>query len=288
MGKLRILVTGKQGQLGNALKELSEKQSEFTWKFTDRSELDITDVIKVRSVLKKFQPDWIINTAAYTDVDGAEGNQEIAYKVNAEGPYFLAKSALEINAKLIHISTDYVFDGNKEQPYTEVDKTNPLQVYGKSKYEGEKNIRNIGVSGIIIRTSWLYGVYGKNFVKTILSLAEIKEDIYVVEDQFGSPTYVLDLAKTIIELILKDSLTQMDLLHYSNLGEISWYLFAKKIIEISKKKCIIKPISSANYKQIAFRPNYTVLSHHKIAGMIKDNLNDWEESIHKFNKKYFN
>ena len=110
----------------------------------------------------------------------------------------------------------------------------------------------------------------------------------MVEDQFGSPTYVLDLAKTIIEFILKDSLTQMDLLHYSNLGEISWYLFAKKIIEISKIKCIIKPISSANYNQIAFRPNYTVLSHHKIAGMIKDNLNDWEESIHKFNKKYFN
>ena len=286
MGKLKILVTGKDGQLGYALQELSENQFEFTWKFTDRSELDITDSIRTRSVLKQFQPDWIINAAAYTDVDGAESNKEIAYKVNADGPYFLAKSALEIGAKLVHISTDYVFDGTKEKPYTELDETNPLQVYGKSKFEGEKKIRSIGVSGIIIRTSWLYGVHGNNFVKTILSLAEKKEEIYVVDDQFGSPTYVLDLAKTIIELISKESLTQMDIFHYSNLGEISWYLFAKKIIEISKNKCIIKPISGSEYKQIAYRPNYTVLSHHKIARLIKDNLKEWEDSIHHFNKNY--
>ena len=286
MGKLKILVTGKHGQLGNALQELTENQSDISWKFTDRSELDITDSIKIQSVLKKFQPDWIINAAAYTDVDGAEGNQEIAYKVNAHGPFILADSAKEIGAKLVHISTDYVFDGTKKEPYTENDKPNPIQVYGKSKYEGEKKIRSTGVSGIIIRTSWLYGVHGNNFVKTILSLAEMKEEIYVVDDQFGSPTYVLDLAKTIIELISKKSLYQMDVLHYSNLGEISWYLFAKKIIEISKNKCIIKPISGSEYKQIAKRPNYTVLSHEKIANKIKDNLKDWVKSIHHFNNKY--
>ncbi len=287
MGKLKILVTGKQGQLGNALHELSENQTEISWKFTDRAELDITDSIKIQKFLKNVRPDWIINAAAYTDVDGAESNKEIAYKVNADGPYFLAKSALEIGAKLVHISTDYVFDGTKEKPYTELDETNPLQVYGKSKFEGEKKIRKTGVSGVIIRTSWLYGVHGNNFVKTILSLAEKKEEIYVVDDQFGSPTYVLDLASTIIELISKESFSKMDLLHYSNLGEISWYLFAKKIIEISKIKCEIKPILSLNYNQIAKRPNYTVLSKNKILKRKKVNLTNWEESINHFNNKIF-
>ena len=240
MGKLKILVTGKDGQLGYALQELSENQFEFTWKFTDRSELDITDLIKTQSVLKHFQPDWIINTAAYTDVDGAESNEEIAYKVNADGPYFLAKSAKEIGAKLVHISTDYVFDGTKKEPYSENDKPNPLQVYGKSKLKGELLIQDSNISGFIIRTSWVYGNHGKNFVNTILKLAKTKNEIQVIDDQFGSPTYVKDLAKTIIELISKESLTQMDIFHYSNLGEISWYLFAKKIVELSKKKCIIK------------------------------------------------
>lgn len=286
MGKLKILVTGKDGQLGYALQELSENQFEFTWKFTDRSELDITNSINTQTVLKEFQPDWIINAAAYTDVDGAESNEDIAYKVNADGPYVLAKSAKEISAKLVHISTDYVFDGAKKEPYSEYDKPNPLQVYGKSKLKGELLIQDTNISGFIIRTSWVYGNHGKNFVNTILKLAEKKNEIEVVDDQFGSPTYVLDLAKTIIELISKESLTQMDIFHYSNLGEISWYLFAKKIVELSKKKCVIKPISSANYKKIAYRPKYTVLSHHKIAILIKDNLKEWEDSIHQFNKNY--
>ena len=286
MGKLKILVTGKDGQLGYALQELSKNQFEFSWKFTDRSELDITNSINTQSVLKEFQPDWIINAAAYTDVDGAESNEDIAYKVNADGPYILAKSAKEIGAKLVHISTDYVFDGTKKEPYSENDKPNPLQVYGKSKLKGELLIQDSNISGFIIRTSWVYGNHGKNFVNTILKLAKTKNEIQVIDDQFGSPTYVKDLAKTIIELISKESLTQMDIFHYSNLGEISWYLFAKKIVELSKKKCIIKPISSANYKQIAYRPNYTVLSHHKIARLIKDNLKEWEDSIHHFNKNY--
>ena len=163
MGKLKILVTGKDGQLGYALQELSENQFEFTWKFTDRSELDITDSINTQSVLKQFQPDWIINTAAYTDVDGAESNEEIAYKVNADGPYFLAKSAKEIGAKLVHISTDYVFDGTKNEPYSENDKPNPLQVYGKSKLKGELLIQDTNISGFIIRTSWVYRNHSKNF-----------------------------------------------------------------------------------------------------------------------------
>ena len=203
MGKLKILVTGKDGQLGYALQELSENQFEFTWKFTDRSELDITDLIKTQSVLKHFQPDWIINTAAYTDVDGAESNEEIAYKVNADGPYILAKSAKEIGAKLVHISTDYVFDGTKKEPFSENDKPNPLQVYGKSKLKGELLIQDTNISGFIIRTSWVYGNHGKNFVNTILKLAKTKNEIEVVDDQFGSPTYVKDLANVVIDLVSK-------------------------------------------------------------------------------------
>ena len=146
MGKLKILVTGKDGQLGYALQELSENQFEFTWKFTDRSELDITNSINTQTVLKEFQPDWIINAAAYTDVDGAESNEDNAYKVNADGPYILAKSAKEIGAKLVHISTDYVFDGTKKEPYSENDKPNPLQVYGKSKLKGELLIQDTYIS----------------------------------------------------------------------------------------------------------------------------------------------
>ena len=143
--------------------------------------------IKTQSVLKQFQPDWIINAAAYTDVDGAESNEEIAYKVNADGPYILAKSAKEIGAKLVHISTDYVFDGTKKEPYSENDKPNPLQVYGKSKLKGELLIQDTNISGFIIRTSWVYGNHGKNFVNTILKLAKTKNEIQVIDDQFGSP-----------------------------------------------------------------------------------------------------
>ncbi|GIR15748.1 MAG: hypothetical protein CM15mP28_2180 [Pseudomonadota bacterium] len=145
--------------------------------------------MKIQSVLKQFEPDWIINAAAYTDVDGAESNEEIAYKVNADGPYILAKSAKEIGAKLVHISTDYVFDGTKKEPYSENDKPNPLQVYGKSKLKGELLIQDTNISGFIIRTSWVYGNHGKNFVNTILKLAKTKNEIQVIDDQFGSPTY---------------------------------------------------------------------------------------------------
>ena len=260
---MKILVTGKQGQLGHALQELSENQTEITWKFTDRSELDITDSINIKTVVKKFHPDWIINAAAYTDVDGAENNEKIAYKVNADGPHYLAKAAREIGAKLVHVSTDYVFDGTKKEPYTENDEPNPLQVYGKSKLKGEILICETGVSGFIIRTSWVYGHHGKNFVKTILRLAEVKDEIQVIDDQFGSPTYIDDLAKAVMELLLKYTFTKMDLFHFSNKGETSWYLFAKKIIESFNKNCLIISATSSEYRQIARRPSNTVLSKKK-------------------------
>ena len=278
MGKLKILVTGKDGQLGYALQELSENQFEFKWKFTDRSELDITNSINTQTVLKEFQPDWIINAAAYTDVDGAESNEEIAYKVNADGPYILAKSAKEIGAKLVHISTDYVFDGTKKEPYSEYDKPNPLQVYGKSKLKGELLIQDTYISGFIIRTSWVYGNHGKNFVNTILKLAKTKNEIQVIDDQFGSPTYVKDLANVVIDLVSKRQFNEMELYHFSNYGVISWFDFAKCIKELMNLDLKIQRINSYDYYKSNFRPTYSVLDLKKISSVYK-NIEHYKKSL---------
>ena len=278
MGKLKILVTGKDGQLGYALQELSENQFEFTWKFTDRSELDITNSINTQTVLKEFQPDWIINAAAYTDVDGAESNEEIAYKVNADGPYILAKLSKEIGAKLVHISTDYVFDGTKKEPYSENDKPNPLQVYGKSKLKGELLIQDTYISGFIIRTSWVYGNHGKNFVNTILKLAKTKNEIQVIDDQFGSPTYVKDLANVVIELVSKRQFNEMELYHFSNYGVISWFDFAKSIKQLMNLDLKIQRINSCDYYKSNFRPTYSVLDLKKISSVYK-NIEHYKKSL---------
>jgi len=278
VGKLKILVTGKDGQLGYALQELSKNQFEFSWKFTDRSELDITNSINTQSVLKEFQPNWIINTAAYTDVDGAESNEEIAYKVNADGPYILAKSAKEIGAKLVHISTDYVFDGTKEEPYSENDTPNPLQVYGKSKLKGELLIQDTSITGFIIRTSWVYGNHGKNFVNTILKLAKTKNEIQVIDDQFGSPTYVKDLANVVIELISKRQFNEMELYHFSNYGVISWFDFAKCIKQLMNLDLKIQRINSCDYNKSNFRPTYSVLDLKKINSIYK-NIEHYKKSL---------
>ena len=286
MGKLKILVTGKDGQLGYALQEFSGNQFKFIWKFTGRSELDITDSIKTQSVLKQFQPDWIINTAAYTDVDGAENNQEIAYKVNTDGPYILAKSAKEIGAKLVHISTDYVFDGTKKESYTENDKPNPLQVYGKSKLKGELLIQDTKISGFIIRSSWVYGYHGKNFVNTMLKLAEEKDEIQVVDDQFGSPTYVNDLAEAILRLIINHSSTKMEILHFSNKGRTSWYEFADYLISTKKINCNINRISTEKLNQISKRPKLSEFNLNKIKNNYNIHLKSWYSSINQFVKKY--
>ena len=277
---MKILVTGCNGQLGHAMQEISTYLSEWTWKFTDLPELDITNPEQVNQTVKNFQPDWIINAAAYTDVDGAETNQELAFRVNAEGPHNLAMAAIEANAKLVHISTDYVFDGTKNEPYTETDQPNPLQVYGKSKLEGETLIQETGVPGIIIRTSWLYGTHGNNFVKTILRLADEKDEIQVVDDQIGSPTYVGDLAEAILELLSKHTFHHLELLHYSNEGGISWYEFAEKIIK-NKKMNKIKPIITEELKSKIKRPKYTVLDFNKSHNKFNLKILNWKDSFNK-------
>ena len=277
---MKILVTGCNGQLGHAMQEISTYLSEWTWKFTDLPELDITNPEQVNQTVKNFQPDWIINAAAYTDVDGAETNQELAFRVNAEGPHNLAKAVIEANAKLVHISTDYVFDGTKNEPYTETDQPNPLQVYGKSKLEGETLIQETGVPGIIIRTSWLYGSHGNNFVKTILRLADEKDEIQVVDDQIGSPTNVGDLAEAILELLSKHTFHHLELLHYSNEGGISWFEFARKIIK-NKKMNKIKPIITEELKSKIKRPKYTVLDFNKSHNKFNLKILNWKDSFNK-------
>ncbi len=287
MGSMKILVTGSQGQLGHALQERSLNHKDWIWKFTKRSELDITVPEKVQQFVYEFQPDWIINAAAYTNVDGSETNQELAFRVNAEGPHNLAMAAIEANAKLVHISTDYVFDGTKNEPYTETDQPNPLQVYGKSKLEGETLIQETGVPGIIIRTSWLYGTHGKNFVKTIIRLAEEKDEIQVVDDQIGSPTYVGDLAEAILELLSKHTFHHLELLHYSNEGGISWYEFAEKINLLCSLGCTIKLISSETLKQKAIRPSFTKLDVSQIK-KFQLIIQQWDDSLALFlNEKKF-
>ena len=282
MGVLKVLVTGCNGQLGNALKESSVNYSTITWNFADHSEMDITDCERVHNTIEIYQPDWIINTAAYTDVDGAEFNQKLAFSVNAEGPFNLAKAATLVDAKLLHISTDYVFDGTKNEPYTETDKPNPLQIYGKSKLEGENKIKEVDVPGIILRTSWLYGHHGENFVKKILKLSEEKEEIQVVDDQIGSPTYTNDIVEAIFELLFNHSFQKMELIHFTNQGGISWYEFATKIIFLYGKKCILKPVSSDTLKQVARRPNFSKLDTSYFNQNYQFKIPKWDISLEKY------
>jgi len=282
VGVLKVLVTGCNGQLGNALKESSVNYSTITWNFADHSEMDITDCERVHNTIEIYQPDWIINTAAYTDVDGAEFNQKLAFSVNAEGPFNLAKAATLVDAKLLHISTDYVFDGTKNEPYTETDKPNPLQIYGKSKLEGENKIKEVDVPGIILRTSWLYGHHGENFVKKIMKLSEEKEEIQVVDDQIGSPTYTNDIVEAIFELMLVHSFQKMELIHFANQGGISWYEFATKIIFLYGKKCILKPISSDSVKQVARRPKFSKLDTSYFNQNYQFKIPKWDISLEKY------
>ena len=202
--------------------------------------------------------------------------------MNAEGPFNLAKAATLVDAKLLHISTDYVFDGTKNEPYTETDKPNPLQIYGKSKLKGENKIKEVDVPGIILRTSWLYGHHGENFVKKIMKLSEEKEEIRVVDDQIGAPTYTNDIVEAIFELMLVHSFQKMELIHFANQGGISWYEFATKIIFLYGKKCILKPISSDSVKQVARRPKFSKLDTSYFNQNYQFKIPKWDISLEKY------
>ncbi len=280
---MKILITGAYGQLGSELKILSGKFPVWQFLFTDVDLLDITNEIAVQNYLFQNKPDFVVNSAAYTAVDKAESDIETAWKINANAPGILASETKRIGAKFIHISTDYVFDGNANKPYREDDAVNPTGIYGKSKLAGEENVLKGNPASIIIRTSWLYSAFGNNFVKTMLQLAKERGSVNVVFDQVGTPTYAADLAKTIlaiIEIFEKENEKFVPgIYHYSNEGVASWYDFALAVFEISGEKCVVKPVFSEEFPTPAKRPSYSVLDKSKIKNTFAINVPYWRNSL---------
>ena len=285
----RVLVTGATGQLGSELRELTKDQvGVYQYIYTGSTDLDITQLESLRNFIEQNSIDYIINCAAYTMVDLCESNIEICDKVNRLGAENLAKVAVEFNCKLIHISTDYVFDGAANTPYFENARVNPLSIYGKTKVEAEKAVMTIAPNSIIIRTAWLYSSFKVNFVKTMLRLMQEKEELRIVNDQHGTPTYAKDLAEaiTIILEYAYEDVWKEGVYHFSNLGETTWYGFAEKIKELSNiENCRLKPIETKNYPTAAVRPMYTVLDKSKIQDNFHFIIPHWEESLKKFIEK---
>ncbi|WP_020005708.1 dTDP-4-dehydrorhamnose reductase [Brachyspira innocens] len=283
-----IWIIGKNGMLANDIINVFNKNN--TEYIATASDIDITNIDILNDFVKDKNIKTIINCSAYTKVDLAEDEKDICYKVNGDGVKNISEIASNIKADLIHFSTDYVFDGEANKPYTEEDKTNPINVYGKSKLEGEKYALSLENS-IVIRISWLYGIYGKNFVYTMINLMNSKDSIKVVNDQFGSPTHTLDVAYTVFDIINKKNF-DYGLYHYTNDGNISWYDFAKAIYKKGKEfniisnDCIVNQCNSEEYPTKAQRPKYSVLSIEKIRKYAK--IYDYEYSLNKFFDIYKN
>ncbi|MRX67924.1 dTDP-4-dehydrorhamnose reductase [Flavobacterium resistens] len=276
----KILVTGANGQLGSELKVLSGNNKDFEWIFADRTKitLDNLDLLKVQ--LNDIDPDVIFNCGAYTAVDKAESEKEIAFAVNHLAVEIIAKYASEKKAKLIHVSTDYVFDGSSSIALNEEAETNPINVYGESKRAGEIACLKENPDSIIIRTSWVYSKFGNNFVKTMQRLMQERETINVVNDQIGSPTYAADLAQAMID-ILENSEWIPGIYNYSNEGEISWYEFALSIQELGKYDCKVGGIPSSSYPTPAKRPEFSLLDKKKIKEIYNLNVPHYRESLKK-------
>ena len=281
----KILVTGANGQLGNEIRAIA-KSSVDSYIFTDIVEdaetryLDITDLDAVRKVVKENSVNIIINCAAYTNVDKAEEESEEATTLNAKATAHLAKAIKEVDGLLVHISTDYVFGGEGDSPYTEEQHTAPTSVYGRTKLAGEKAIIATDCRYIIIRTAWLYSEFGKNFCKTMINLTSTKPQIKVVDDQIGTPTYALDLAKAIEAVVAKYDGSQSGIYHYSNEGICSWYEFAKAIAELyGTTECDIQPCTSAEFPSVVKRPAYSVLDKGKIKATFGVDVPCWRDSL---------
>ena len=286
-----ILITGANGQLGRKIKDESHLYNNLNFYYTDVDDLDILNYNQLECFIKNNKIDVVVNCAAYTAVDLAETEIENAYKINATALEYLAKLTKLNNAKFIHISTDYVFDGEKNTPYNEYDATNPQSIYGKSKLEGEQNVMKENPFSIIIRTSWLYSEYGKNFVKTIINLLAEKTELKVIYDQVGTPTYAGDLAIAILKIIesfVVENIWKYGIYHYSNLGVCSWFDFAQKIIDKCYKKDEIKiiPVLSKEFKTLAKRPHYSVFDKYKIMQTYNLNIPYWEKSLEIMLEKY--
>jgi dTDP-4-dehydrorhamnose reductase len=278
---MNIVITGYKGMLGSDLMEILEKNKEYDLIPTDVDTLDITNIEAVKETFNEKKPDIVINVAAYTDVDGCETNRELAYNVNAIGPKNLAISCNEIGAKLVHISTDYVFHGENTVPYTEEDKTDPINYYGETKLAAEQFIQENMNSYFILRTAWLYGYNGKNFVKTMLNLAKDHDEITVVNDQQGSPTFTRDLAASIVEIIESD---KYGIYHVTNSSTCTWYEFTKEIFEIANINTNVKPVTTDQYPTPAKRPHYSVLSNEKMKKNGFTPLRNYREALEDYMK----
>ncbi len=286
-----ILITGAKGQLGNELKVVSRKYFGYDFIFTDVDTLDITDPIKTASFIRKSKPDWIINCAAYNLVDKAESDYQLALLINGTAVKNIADALKDSTCRFIQISTDYVFDGNSNVPYSDSSPANPLSAYGRSKLEGEKAaLTHYG--SMVIRTSWLYSSFGSNFVKTIIRLANEKDSLRVVSDQTGTPTYGRDLAEAILQIIsgvIRNQLAfNSGIYNYSNEGVCSWYDFASAIIEESGLTCQVVPILTSEYPAAAKRPVYSVMNKSKIKENYNLTIPHWRLSLKRCIKELNN
>ena len=280
---MNILITGSNGQLGSEIKQLSPYYSSWNFIYKDLPDLDITNIELLEKLVKEEAINTIVNCAAYTAVDPAESNQEIAYAVNVLGAKNLAKLSNLYKIKLIHISTDFVFDGKHYLPYKETDQPNPLGVYGSTKLEGEQEVLAECSNSIIIRTAWLYSSFGANFVKTMQKLGNDRNELNVIFDQVGTPTFAGDLAQTILEILtqLEAGGTKKGVYHYSNEGVASWYDFAVEIMSLSNLKCRVYPIETFQYPTPAPRPSFSVLNKEKIKTDFGIEIQHWKSSLKK-------
>jgi dTDP-4-dehydrorhamnose reductase len=277
-----ILITGANGQLGSEIRVLSSLYPQYTFTYADRKTLDLSNLCKMEDYFEGKSFSAIINCAAYTAVDKAESEKELADTINHRFVSMLAKIAKRNNSTLIHISTDYVFDGTNHRPYVESDPTNPQGVYGRTKRDGENAILSVAPSNtIIIRTSWVYSTFGNNFFKTMLRLGKERDTLGVIFDQIGTPTYARDLAQTILEILPHIKNESPKIYHYSNEGVASWYDFAQAIFELSTIACQVNPITTDQYPTPAKRPHYSLLNKAKIKNEYNIVIPCWRESLAK-------
>ena len=280
---MNILVTGSNGQLGSEIKDLEAHFTDFKFFFMDLPDLDICNNSQLDVFFKDKNINTVINCAAYTAVDKAEQDSEIANEVNSTGVLNLVNALEKVGGKLIHISTDYVFDGNSFLPYQELDQVNPIGVYGNTKRSGELEVINSDIDAIVIRTSWLYSAYGTNFVKTMLRLGNERDELGVIYDQVGTPTNASDLAKTCLDILAyskKDNINSKgSLYHFSNEGVASWYDFSIAIMTLGKVNCQVKPIETKDYSSPGKRPHFSVLNKSKIKNDFEIDISYWRDSL---------
>ncbi|CAK7065469.1 MAG: dTDP-4-dehydrorhamnose reductase [Parabacteroides sp.] len=276
-----ILVTGANGQLGNSIRLKANQHPQYNFLFTDVDTLDITDAAAVKAMVKDNQVNYILNCAAYTAVDKAEDNEDLCRRLNCDAVHVLGEAAREANAKIIHVSTDYVFSGTNYRPYKETDDTRPVSAYGRTKLAGEEALVKVCPDAIIIRTAWLYSEFGNNFVKTVLRLGKERDQLGFVFDQAGTPTYAGDLAEAILTVVTADEKGTFvpGIYHYSNEGVCSWYDFTVKVLQIAGIECNVRPIETKDYPTRAVRPPYSVLNKGKIKETYGITIPHWEESL---------